>query len=60
MTGLKKKEGGKKTRDLQEGNGEIQSQKKTRTATGGSASLVGADALALAHRLVCALRCGRV
>lgn len=38
-----KKGKGKKTRDLQEGNARIQSQKKMRTATDGSASLIHAD-----------------
>lgn len=48
-----KKAEGKKTRDLQEGNGRIQSQKKMRTAIDGSASLIHANVLAFV-RLVCA------
>lgn len=53
-----KKKRGKKTRDLQEGNGRIQSQKKMRTATDGSASLIRASArflcVSFVH-LVCTL-----
>lgn len=48
-----KKKRGKKTRDLREGNGRIQSQKKMRTAIDGSASLIRAGVLAFV-RLVCA------
>jgi len=43
MTGLKK-ERGKKTRDLEEGNGKNQREKKMRAAIDGSASLRRVDA----------------